>query len=176
MFFPDDDWFHRTRAFAELSLQFTVHIRDQLPRDNGLRPGFLGHILVELLLDAVLIEEDSGLLDAYYDAVGQVDPHVVGRAVNRMSTKTTDDLPRFIQLFIRERFLYDYAEDAKLVYRLNQVLRRVKLAALPGRDELLAKVAASFRAPLDTFARTLSEVPSMFVCTLVAVRDQQEAA
>ena len=127
----DDDWFHRTRAFAELSLQFTVHIRDQLPRDNGLRPGFLGHILVELLLDAVLIEEDSGLLDAYYDAVGQVDPHVVGRAVNRMSTKTTDDLPRFIQLFIRERFLYDYAEDAKLVYRLNQVLRRVKLAALP---------------------------------------------
>ena len=47
-----------------------------------------------------------------------------------------------------------------------------KLAALPGREELLANLAATFRAPLDTFARTLSEVPSKFVRTLVAVRDQ----
>ena len=52
----------------------------------------------------------------------------------------------------------------------------MKLAALPGRDELLAKLAATFRAPLDTFARTLSDVPSKFARTLVAVRDQQEAA
>ena len=52
----------------------------------------------------------------------------------------------------------------------------MKLAVVPGRDELLAKRAATFRAPLDTFARTLSEVPSRFARTLVAVRDQQEAA
>ena len=52
----------------------------------------------------------------------------------------------------------------------------MKLAALPGRDELLAKLAATFRAPLDTFARSLGEVPSKFVRTLVALRDQQEAA
>ena len=52
----------------------------------------------------------------------------------------------------------------------------MKLAALPGRDELLAKLAATFRATLDTFARTLSEVPSRFARTLVAVRDQREAA
>jgi len=52
----------------------------------------------------------------------------------------------------------------------------MKLAALPGRDELLAKLAATFRAPLDTFARTLSEVPSKFARTLVAFRDQQESA
>ena len=52
----------------------------------------------------------------------------------------------------------------------------MKLAALPGRDELLAKLAATFRAPLDAFARTLSEAPSKFVRTLVAVRDQHESA
>ena len=52
----------------------------------------------------------------------------------------------------------------------------MKLAALPGRDELLAKLAATFRAPLDAFARTLSEVPSKFVRTLVAVREQRQAA
>ena len=50
-----------------------------------------------------------------------------------------------------------------------------KLAALPGRDQLLAKLAATLRAPLDTFARTLSEVPSKFARAIVSVRDQQEA-
>ena len=45
----DDAWFHRTRAFAELSWNFTVVIHDALSPDPGLRPSFLGHILVELL-------------------------------------------------------------------------------------------------------------------------------
>lgn len=49
----------------------------------------------------------------------------------------------------------------------------MKLAALPGRDELLASLAATFRAPLDTIARTLNEVPSKFVRGLAAVRDQK---
>ncbi|MCB9940019.1 MAG: hypothetical protein H6823_17405, partial [Planctomycetaceae bacterium] len=30
-----------------------------------------------------------------------------------------------------ERFLYDYAEDGKLLFRLNNVMRRVRLPALP---------------------------------------------
>src|SRR5687768_7726430 len=48
----DDQWFHQTRAFAELSLRFTLEIRELLQPDDGFRPSFLGHILVELLLDA----------------------------------------------------------------------------------------------------------------------------
>ncbi len=47
----DDDWFHRTKPFTELSLQFTVRIRDWQSEDTSMRPLFLGHILVELLLE-----------------------------------------------------------------------------------------------------------------------------
>src|SRR5436305_361121 len=42
----DDDWFHRTRAFAELSLEFCQMLRAILPEDDGFRPHFVGHILV----------------------------------------------------------------------------------------------------------------------------------
>ena len=52
----------------------------------------------------------------------------------------------------------------------------MKLALLPSRDQLLAKFASTLRAPLDTIARTLNEVPSQFVRAIVAVCDQQEAA
>ena len=51
-----------------------------------------------------------------------------------------------------------------------------KLASLPSRDELLTKLAATLRAPLDSFARTLNEIPSKFVRSIMAVRDNQEVA
>jgi hypothetical protein len=127
----DDHWFHQTRAFVELNLSFTKEIRDRLPPDDGFRPSFLGHILVEILLDATLIEDQPAMLDRYYDLMDSLDPCVVNRAVNRMATQTTGMLAFFIPRFSGERFLYDYTSDAKLLFRLNNVMRRVRLPALP---------------------------------------------
>ena len=104
----DDGWFHQTRAFAELSWEFTVLVRDALPPDDGLRPSFLGHILVELLLDAALIEEQVDQLDAYYKAVDEIDAKLVQSVVNRIATRSTEHLALLIPRFSAERFLYDY--------------------------------------------------------------------
>jgi hypothetical protein len=129
----DDDWFHQSRAFAELSWGFTRRVRDELPGDDGLRPSFLGHILVELLLDAVLIEEDPMRLDAYYQAMDRLDPTAVQMAVNRITQRPTDQLGRMIELFREVRFLPDYTDDDKLFFRLGQIMRRVRLSPLPNR-------------------------------------------
>ena len=127
----DDAWFHETAAFAELSWQLTALVRDALPPDDGLRPSFLGHILVELLLDAALIAEEPKRLEAYYAALEAVDPAYVQEAVGRIATGVPERLAEFVPLFIRERFLWDYADDGKLWFRLNQVMRRVTLPPLP---------------------------------------------
>ena len=127
----DDAWFHRTRAFAELSLKFTVAVRDVLGPDDGLRCYFLGHILVELLLDSQLIEESPDCLQRYYEALGCVDGVRVANAVSRMSGQQANGLAWLLPRFISERFLWDYAEDEKLLMRLNQVMRRVRLPQLP---------------------------------------------
>ncbi|MCU0960269.1 MAG: hypothetical protein MUF48_09205 [Pirellulaceae bacterium] len=127
----DDRWFHRTRAFAELSLELTVLAREQLAGDPGFRPSFLGHILVEILLDAALIERDVRRLDQYYAALAVIDPNLVARAVALMTTGPAPGLAGLICLFCRERFLYDYLDDAKLLLRLNRVMRRVRLRPLP---------------------------------------------
>src|SRR3954451_17109499 len=127
----DDAWFHSTPAFAELSLELCRILRDSLPRDDGFRPHFLGHILVEILLDAALVAEDPTRLERYYESVEAIDPAAVELAVNVMSARSTDRLKHFIPLFSREQFLWDYADDAKLLLRLNQVMRRVGLPLLP---------------------------------------------
>ncbi len=136
----DDAWFHKTAAFAVASAELTVLFRDALPADDGHRPAFLGHILTEMLLDAVLIDRDPAALSAYYAAFDRLDAAIVAESVNRMATHSTDCLRDFIPLFARERFLADYRDTNRLLFRLNQIMRRVKLNPLP----------ASFAATLET--------------------------
>lgn len=127
----DDAWFHETPAFVRLSGEFSKRLAAVLPGDEGFRPWFLGHILVELLLDAALIEEDPRRLDDYYAALAAVEPAAAQTAVNAIATKTTDRLTVLLPRFLAERFLYDYLDDGKLLTRLNAVMRRVGLPQLP---------------------------------------------
>ncbi|OGA00518.1 MAG: 50S ribosomal protein L10 [Betaproteobacteria bacterium RIFCSPLOWO2_02_FULL_62_17] len=50
------------------------------------------------------------------------------------------------------------------------------LASMPSREELLARLLGTMQAPIAQFVRTLNEIPSRFVRTLAAVRDQKQGA
>jgi len=102
-----------------------------LPGDEGFRPSFLGHILVELLLDSALAEENRERLDAYYAALARLDPAAVERAVCRLATRPTDRITSLLPRFTAERFLYDYLDDTRLLIRLNHIMRRVNLPQIP---------------------------------------------
>jgi hypothetical protein len=127
----DDAQFHATRAFAETSLELTVMARDALGGETGLRPAFLGHLLVELLLDATLVADDPRRLAEYCRVLEGVGARRVEEVVNRLAPRSTERLAVFIELFRRERILWDYLEDGKLMMRLNQIMRRVRLEQLP---------------------------------------------
>ncbi|RUO18015.1 50S ribosomal protein L10 [Aliidiomarina haloalkalitolerans] len=45
------------------------------------------------------------------------------------------------------------------------------VASLPTRDEALAKLLATFKAPVTKFVRTINEVPTKFVRVLSAIKD-----
>jgi hypothetical protein len=100
----DDGWFHETAAFAALTWQLTARVRDALPPDDGLRPSFLGHILVELLLDSILIDDEPDRLEAYYAALSAVDPAFIQQAVGRMATGVPERMAEFILVGLRRRW------------------------------------------------------------------------
>ncbi len=127
----DDAWFHNTDAFNQITWRTTSLCDGALPKDEGYRPSFLGHILVELLLDAALIAADPLRLERYYAALETVDPAAVELAVNEIAGRSPQRLAWFIDRFRQVRFLCDYADDAKLIFRLNQVMSRVNLLPLP---------------------------------------------
>jgi hypothetical protein len=152
----DDAWFHNTDAFNLRSWEITVLCAAALPKDEGFRPSVLGHILLELLLDAALIEADPPRLQRYYAAMETVDAPTVQRAVSEIACRPPDRLAWFIQQFCQVRFLCDYADDAKLLFRLNQVMRRVNLAPLP---DSFCNVIGPAREIATTHASELLDEP-----------------
>lgn len=157
----DDDWFHQTITFYDLSGKLARMFGElDLPSER-FYPGFLGHIVIEILLDAILIEKFPGKIEEYYDAINEVDPQEIERAVNLMGTNTTDRLAPLIPRFSSERFLEDYLIPEKLLFRLNQVMKRVKLSSLPDHTtEILVEgkqmVEQSWRdlLPIEHFSLT----------------------
>jgi hypothetical protein len=137
--FEDDHWFHKTRAFAESTGRLTDLFRDFMGPGDGFRCGFLGHITSELLLDAILIERYPDRLDIYYAVLEQLDGKRLATAVTIMAGKWVD-LEPWLPKFCQSQFLRDYADPSRLAFRLNQVLRRIKLDPLP----------AGFEGPLAT--------------------------
>ena len=117
----------------ELCLQLTTLARDLLGADAGFRPSFLGHLLVEVLLDARLIADEPGRLETYYHVLASVDGRLVEGIVNQMAVRPTTRLAWMIERFGEARVLWDYLDDDKLLLRLNQVMHRVGLGQLPAQ-------------------------------------------
>ncbi len=127
----DDHWFHGQQQFVMLSTQFAIEVRQLLDKGLGHQAGFVGHILVELLLDSVLIEDNPQILVDYYQHLDSLDPARVQLAANKICQRPVTLLEVLIPRFIQERFLADYVDDQALVMRLNQVMNRVRLPRLP---------------------------------------------
>lgn len=128
----DDEWFHNTAGFARTTQKITRSFRNHLAgeRENPRAP-FLGHITTELLLDAVLIAKQPERLNRYYASLAAVNPGWIEETVSRFTGRAVSGLSRFVERFLEARFLFDYLESPKLLYRLNQVVSRIKLRPLP---------------------------------------------
>lgn len=139
----DDAWFHATPAFAELSLELAKTLRVALADRTGMRPWFLGHVLLEMLLDAELMRRDPDLVEGYYNQMRSADPAHIAAGTALMIGQPVDGLAGLIDRFIAMRFLADYAEDTGLIFRLGQVAQRVGLETVPPE---LAAWAPAMRA------------------------------
>jgi hypothetical protein len=119
--------------FLTLESELTTRFRRIMPDMYDHRPAFLGHIVVEILLDATIAERDPMILRRYYAAMRLSSPERTEDLVNQISSRSTDRLAHFIRQFQAAEFLFDYSDDGRLLSRLNQVLKRVTLPVLDGQ-------------------------------------------
>jgi hypothetical protein len=127
----DDRWFHATQAFVETNMSLAIQLRDRLPGDAGFRPMFVGHVLIEMLLDSFWIRDNRALVSQYYAALESTPFQAIQHCVNTITNKPTEQMVSVLERFTDAKFLYDYQAPEKLLLRLNQVMKRVNLALLP---------------------------------------------
>ena len=130
--FRDDAQFHQTRAFTEINLELSAAIRRVLAADSDVSgPVFSATCWSRYFWTGRWPRITPA---AWMPTIGPwnwSNPPSVQEAVNRMSARGTDRLAPMIFLFCRERILWDYGQDGKLMVRMNQVMRRVGFPPLP---------------------------------------------
>lgn len=129
----DDKWFHQTPIFNKLILDYSVELRELFGNERTMRPGFIGHVVVELFLDAYLHARYPGKMEEFYELAATIDGEQVQSAVNLFASKSTDKLVDGIEQFLRARYLFDYDTDEGVVFRINRVFERIKLPTLDDR-------------------------------------------
>ena len=123
----DDHWFHETAAFAQINLDFSCELRDRLKITDSLRTRFVGHILIEMLLDNFLDRRFPGKLQEFYSQLEQMNAANLQLAAETVTGADELQLASFLPRFLNARFIFDYRHDQSLLMRVNQVLSRIKL-------------------------------------------------
>ena len=140
-----DHRFHTDPFFQELCQRHSETIRRDYS-DRSVRVSFMVHVTLELLLDARLCTDDDNLLDAYYDQLHHLDLSAITDLAEQYSAQPLPQLRGLIERFTSLRFLGDYQEDDRLLERLQQILRRVRLSP---DTTIFARHLGSLRASID---------------------------
>lgn len=134
----DDAAFHASPAFRDATRAVASLLRPLAAALPRLRPSFVAHIVIEVLLDAEIVRADAGALDRYYGALATLDAAALERCAARMTPAPPHGLARLVRAFVDVRFVADYLDDAKVAHRVDQVFRRVGTERLgPALEPLL---------------------------------------
>lgn len=160
--FDDDRAFHACTAFTGAAHDVADLVRAAASGTDGVRPSFVAHLLVEMLLDSELSRARPGALDRWYSLLATLDPADVERRARGLATGPCDGLARLVRAFVEARFVADYEDDARLLRRLDAVLRRTRQSALAGilppvlpraREVVASRAEALLAAGRDPSAR-----------------------
>ena len=143
-----DRHFHSADFFLEHSHQLKLQL---LPAIEGspVKPFFLGHIAIELILDNLLLTTGKVTADVFYDHLGGCKADVIEEFLSFAGLKNTAVFFKFFEGFKNSRYLYTYAETQQIAYALKRICMRVwKDPFTPGHEEAINKILVSYRESL----------------------------
>lgn len=124
-----DAVFHSSDYFLEETQFISAMLIEFFPERDIPRKYFLAHILLELMIDKVLIEDHPGILESYYAHFELLSPfHRVRTDTERIIGFQMDNYEGFLLKFVKNKYLYDYKNFSHLIYVIGRILRRVNIS------------------------------------------------
>lgn len=119
-----DKVFHNSEFFLHHQHQIKLKIIDAVKKSK-VKPFFIGHITIELILDNLLITQNKINVNEFYRQLQQVDPILLDRFLVQNGIKETEMFFKFFDMFIKEQYLHSYAQPENITYALKRVCMRI---------------------------------------------------
>jgi hypothetical protein len=113
---------------------------------SPVKPFFLGHIAIELLLDNLLLTTGKVSVDDFYAHLSGCSNDVIRKFLNFAGLQDTDRFFRFYEKFKINRYLETYVETQQVAYALKRICMRVwDNPFTPEQEESMNTVIAAYR-------------------------------
>lgn len=94
-------------------------------KDSPVRPSFLAHIGVELVLDHLLVVNHKINIDSFYDHLNKVDDAVLAQFLQKCGAENLDQFFKFFNSFKSSRYLLSYQKLENISYALQRICMRL---------------------------------------------------
>lgn len=119
-----DKYFHCSDFF----LEHTQNLRQQIVpilENSPVRPSFVAHIALELMLDSLLITEENINPSDFYSHLNKVKRASLNQFLILNNINDTSPFFNFYDEFIKIAYLNQYTEASTLVYSINRICMRI---------------------------------------------------
>jgi hypothetical protein len=119
-----DKYFHSAGFFLTHSHNLKKLLAPVIT-ESPVKPFFLGHIAIELILDNLLITTNEISVGDFYDHLDSCEEDVIREFLNFAGMKSPDVFLRFHAEFKRSRYLNTYVNIQQITYALKRICMRV---------------------------------------------------
>ncbi len=116
--------FHSSNFFLEKTPELKQLIKP-IVENTAVRPSFLAHIGLELLLDHLLVEHNLVQVNHFYDQLNAVKKESLRDFLEHCNLKTPDVFFNFLEKFISSKYLLSYQKLENISYALNRICMRL---------------------------------------------------
>jgi hypothetical protein len=154
-----DRYFHSSDFFHTHSHNLKNQLRPVI-EGSPVKPFFLGHIALELILDNLLLTTNKITIDVFYEHLEGCEHTIIDEFLHFSGMQSTAVFFKFYADFKKSRYLYSYAETEQIAYALKRICMRVwNNPFTPQHEAAINKVLVSYRDELaDNFMAIFDEI------------------
>lgn len=119
-----DRHFHNSNFFIVHTREIKKAIIPALS-NSVVRPSFLAHIALELMLDSTLLTEEHVKTHEFYDHLRKADPTTLRRFLESNNLGDTKRFFIFFNKFIENQYLESYRQRRNVMYAIQRICMRI---------------------------------------------------
>jgi hypothetical protein len=119
-----DRFFHSSDFFLHHSHQLKLLLAPVI-EGSPVKPFFLGHVGVELILDNLLLTTQKLSVQGFYDHLEGCKHEVIAEFLAFAGLKDNTRFFKFFEGFKKDQYLHTYAETLQIAYALRRICMRV---------------------------------------------------